>query len=167
MLSKERHQTVAGPFLGQYVAGPFLGQYSATRTSGLPAISGRHSRSDRPIIAEHHAGRPAAATVPSSHAAAPQSYGPIATVRLGKRTTQLPWRATKPARHTSLRLFTLEAVDQIPHRSRVEDKMRCLKAVVARISAPDPCRQTTQIDIRVTLIMRFNTLGTAEAAHVA
>ena len=39
---------------------------------------------------------PAAATAPSSHAAARQSYRSEGTVELGKRTARLPRRATKP-----------------------------------------------------------------------
>ncbi|MFN3844292.1 MAG: IS5 family transposase [Paracoccaceae bacterium] len=52
-------------------------------------------------------------------------------------------------------------------RSRVEAKMRCLKAFGERISARDPDRQTVEIQIRVALINRFNALGTAEIVRVA
>ena len=52
-------------------------------------------------------------------------------------------------------------------RSRVEAKMRCLKAFGERISARDPDRQTAEIRIRVALINRFNALGTAEVVRLA
>ena len=51
--------------------------------------------------------------------------------------------------------------------SRVEAKMRCLKAVGERIAARDPDRQTAEIHIRVALMNRFNALGTAEVIRVA
>ena len=52
-------------------------------------------------------------------------------------------------------------------RSRVEAKMRCLKAFGERIAARDPDRQTAEIHIRVALINRFNALGTAHVVRVA
>lgn len=52
-------------------------------------------------------------------------------------------------------------------RSRIEAKMRCLKACGERIAARDPDRQTAEIQIRIALINRFNTLGTAEIIRVA
>jgi hypothetical protein len=52
-------------------------------------------------------------------------------------------------------------------RSRIEAKMRCLKAFGERIAARDPDRQTAEIQIRVALINRFNALGTAEIVRVA
>ena len=52
-------------------------------------------------------------------------------------------------------------------RSRIEAKMRCLKAFGDRIMARDPDRQTAEIHIRVALINRFNALGTAEIVRVA
>ena len=52
-------------------------------------------------------------------------------------------------------------------RSRVEAKMRCLKAFGERISARDPDRQTAEIQIRVALMNRFSALGTAEIVRVA
>lgn len=52
-------------------------------------------------------------------------------------------------------------------RSRIEAKMRCLKAFGERIAARDPDRQTAEIQIRISLINRFNTLGTAEIIRVA
>ena len=51
--------------------------------------------------------------------------------------------------------------------SRIEAKMRCLKAFGERISARDPDRQTAEIQIRVALMNRFNALGTAEIVRVA
>ncbi|SMX50935.1 hypothetical protein MAA8898_05142 [Maliponia aquimaris] len=52
-------------------------------------------------------------------------------------------------------------------RSRVEAKMRCLKAFSERIAARDHDRQTAEIHIRVALVNRFNALGTAEVVRVA
>ena len=52
-------------------------------------------------------------------------------------------------------------------RSRIEAKMRCLKAFGDRIAARDPDRQTAEVHIRVALVNRFNALGTAEIARVA
>jgi len=52
-------------------------------------------------------------------------------------------------------------------RSRIEAKMRCLKAFGERIMARDPDRQTAAIHIRIALMNRFNALGTAEIIRVA
>ena len=52
-------------------------------------------------------------------------------------------------------------------RSRIEAKMRCIKAIGERIASRDPDRQTAEIHIRVALINRFNALGTAEIERVA
>lgn len=52
-------------------------------------------------------------------------------------------------------------------RSRVEAKMRCLKAFGERIAARDPDRQTAEIHVRIALMNRFNALGTAEIIRVA
>ncbi|MGY6634868.1 MAG: IS5/IS1182 family transposase, partial [Alkalilacustris sp.] len=51
-------------------------------------------------------------------------------------------------------------------RSRIEAKMRCLKAFGERIAARDPDRQTAEIQIRITLINRFSALGTADIVRV-
>jgi hypothetical protein len=51
-------------------------------------------------------------------------------------------------------------------RSRIEAKMRCLKAFGERISARDPDRQTAEIQIRIALMNRFSALGTAEIVRV-
>jgi hypothetical protein len=52
-------------------------------------------------------------------------------------------------------------------RSRIEARMRCLKAFGARIMARDPDRQTAEIRIRIALMNRFNALGPAEIIGVA
>lgn len=52
-------------------------------------------------------------------------------------------------------------------RSRIEAKMRCLKAFGERIAAKDPERQNAEIHIRIALMNRFNALGTAEIVRVA
>ena len=51
-------------------------------------------------------------------------------------------------------------------RSRVEAKMRCLKAFGERIAARNPDRQTAEIHIRTALMNRFSALGTAEIVRV-
>jgi hypothetical protein len=52
-------------------------------------------------------------------------------------------------------------------RSRVEAKMRCLKAFGERIAARHPDSKTAEIQIRAALINRFNALGTAEIVRTA
>jgi hypothetical protein len=52
-------------------------------------------------------------------------------------------------------------------RSRIEAKMRCLKAFGERIAARNPDRQTAEIHIRIALVNRFNALGIAEIVRVA
>ena len=52
-------------------------------------------------------------------------------------------------------------------RSRIEAKMRCLKAFGERIPARDPDRQTAEIQIRIALMNRFSALGTAEIVRAA
>ncbi len=52
-------------------------------------------------------------------------------------------------------------------RSRIEARMRCLKAFGERIASRDPDRQAAEVHIRVALINRFNALGTAEIERVA
>jgi hypothetical protein len=51
-------------------------------------------------------------------------------------------------------------------RSRIEAKMRCLKACGER-DARHPDSQTAEIQIRVSLINRLNALGTAEIVRMA
>lgn len=51
--------------------------------------------------------------------------------------------------------------------SRIEAKMRCLKAFGERIASRDPDRQTAEGQIRVALMNHFNALGTAEIQRVA
>ena len=51
-------------------------------------------------------------------------------------------------------------------RSRIEAKMRCLKAFGERIAAKAPDRQTAEIQIRIALMNRFSALGTAEIVRV-
>ena len=52
-------------------------------------------------------------------------------------------------------------------RSRIEAKMRCLKAFGDRIAARHPDSQTAEIQIRVALMNRFSALGMAEIVRVA
>jgi hypothetical protein len=51
--------------------------------------------------------------------------------------------------------------------SRIEAKMRGLKAFGERIAARDPDRQTAEIHICIALMNRFNALGIAEIFRVA
>ncbi len=52
-------------------------------------------------------------------------------------------------------------------RSRIEAKMRCLRAFGERISARDPDHQTAEIQIRIAIMNCFSALGTAEIVRVA
>lgn len=52
-------------------------------------------------------------------------------------------------------------------RSRIEARMRRLKAFGERIAARDRDRQTAEIHIRIALMNRFNALGKAEIVRVA
>lgn len=52
-------------------------------------------------------------------------------------------------------------------RSRIEARMRCLKAFGERIASRDPDRQTAEIHIRIARMNRFNAAGTAEIVCVA
>lgn len=45
--------------------------------------------------------------------------------------------------------------------------MRCLKAFGERVAARNPDRQTAEIHFRITIINRFNALGTAEIVRAA
>jgi len=51
-------------------------------------------------------------------------------------------------------------------RSRIEARMRCLKAFGERIAARDPDRQTAEIQITVAPMNRFSAPGTAEIVRV-
>ncbi len=51
-------------------------------------------------------------------------------------------------------------------RSRIEAKMRCLKAFSERIAATHPDSQTAEIQISVALMNRVSALGTAEIVRV-
>ena len=52
-------------------------------------------------------------------------------------------------------------------RSRIEARMRCLKAFGEKIASRDPVRQTAEIHICIALMNRFNVLGQAEIERVA
>ena len=52
-------------------------------------------------------------------------------------------------------------------RRQIGAKMRCVKAIGERIAARHPGSQTAEIQIRIALINRFNSLGTAEIIRVA
>jgi hypothetical protein len=87
----------------------------------------------------------------------------------GIRKNVQAWKEDCPAaiaRNVTPRAI-LEALDRITVRSRIEAKMRCLKAFSERIAARHPDSQTVEIQIRVALINRFNASGTAEIVSVA
>ncbi|KFI24794.1 transposase [Haematobacter massiliensis] len=44
--------------------------------------------------------------------------------------------------------------------------MNCLKAFGERIASRDPDRQTAEIQIRIAIMNRYNTLGTADITAV-
>ena len=52
-------------------------------------------------------------------------------------------------------------------RSRIEAKMRCLKAFGERVAARDPDRQTAEIHIRIALMNSCSALGVVEIIRVA
>ena len=52
-------------------------------------------------------------------------------------------------------------------RRRIEAQMRRLKSFGERIMARDPDRQTAEIHIRIALMDRFSSLGTAEITRAA
>ena len=119
---------------------------------------------------------PDAATPPSSTAILDRHATPIIPVRKNGR----PWQEDCPA--AIARNETLRATRYYGRafwkrrtgshaRSRIEAKMRCLKAFGERISATDPDRQTAdrqtaEVQIRVALINHFNALGTAEIVRL-
>ena len=51
-------------------------------------------------------------------------------------------------------------------RSRIEARMRCLKAFGEKITSRDPDRQTAEIQIRIAIMNRFSALGRAEIEAV-
>jgi hypothetical protein len=102
--------------------------------------------------------------------------GRQATAIIPIRRNGRPWREDCPA--AVARNDTLRATRHYGRafwkrwtgyhaRSRIEAKMRCLKAFGERISARDPDRQTAEIQIRVALMNRFSALGTADVVRVA
>ena len=99
-----------------------------------------------------------------------------ATAIIPIRKNGRPWREDCPAavarnktlratRHYGRAFWKRWAGSHV--RSRIEAKMRCLKAFGERISATDPDRQTAEIQIRVALMNRFSALGTADVVRVA
>jgi hypothetical protein len=99
-----------------------------------------------------------------------------ATAIIPIRKNGRPWKADCPA--AIARNETLRATRHYGRafwkrwtgyhaRSRIEAKMRCLKAFGERIAARDPDRQTAEIQIRIALMNRFSALGMAEIVRVA
>ena len=86
-----------------------------------------------------------------------------------------PWKVDRPA--AIARNETLRATRHYGRafwkrwtgyhaRSRIEAKMRCLKAFGERIAARDPNRQTAEIQIRIAVMNRIPAPGTAEIVRV-
>ena len=99
-----------------------------------------------------------------------------ATAIIPIRKNGRPWREDFPA--ASARTETLRAIWHFGRvfwkrwtgyhvRSRIEAKMRCLKAFGECIAARHPDRQTAEIQVRIVLMNRFSALGTAEIIRVA
>ena len=99
-----------------------------------------------------------------------------ATAIIPIRRNGRPWKENRPAARA--RTETLRATRHYGWafwkrwtgyhaRSRIEARMRCLKAFGERIAARDPDRQTAEIHIRIALMNRFSALGTAEIIRVA
>ena len=91
------------------------------------------------------------------------------------RKNRRPWREDCPAARAGSETLRAKRHNGRAFRtrwtgyhagSRIEAKMRCLKAFGERIAARDPDRQTAEIQIRVALINRFSALGTAEIIRV-
>jgi len=94
-----------------------------------------------------------------------------ATAIIPIRKNGRPWKEDCPA--AIARNETLRATRHYGRcwtgyhaRSRIEAKMRCLKAFGERIAARDPDRQTAEIQIGGALMNRFSALGTAEIVRV-
>jgi len=110
----------------------------------------------------------AAATPPSSSVTRFRSSRSVQAGRLWKedgpaaRARNEPLRATRHDGRAFWKRWT-----GYHARSRIEAKMRCLKAFGERIMARDPDRQTAEIHIRIALMNRFSALGTAEIVRVA
>lgn len=102
--------------------------------------------------------------------------GREATAIIPIRRNARPWKENGPAARA--RNETLRATRRYGRafwkrwtgyhaRSRIEAKMRCLKAFGDRIAARDPDRQTAEIHVRIALMNRFSALGTAKIIRVA
>lgn len=99
-----------------------------------------------------------------------------ATAIIPIRKNGRPWREDRPAaiaRNENLRATRYygrafwKRWTGYHVRSRIEAKMRCLKAFGERIAARDPDRQTAEIQIRIALMNRFSALGTAEIVRAS
>jgi len=113
---------------------------------------------------------------PAVHVSCTRGIDRQATAIIPIRKNGRPWKEDCPA--AVARNETLRATRHYGRafwkrwtgyhaRSRIEAKMRCLKAFGERIAARDPDRQTAEIQIRVALMNRFSALGTAEIVRVA
>lgn len=131
------------------------------------------------IACTKHPNRLAAAEVSDGSRIAASQHSAIidrqATAIIPIRKNGRPWKEDCPAaidrnetrratRHYGRAFWRRWAGYHI--RSRIEAKMRSLKAFGERIAARDPDRQTAAIHIRGALMNRYNTLGTAEIVRV-
>lgn len=98
-----------------------------------------------------------------------------ATAIIPIRKNGRPWKEDRPAalaRHDILRATWhfgrafWKRWTGYHLRSRIEAKIRYLKAFGERIAARDPDRQTAGVHIRIALMHRFSVLGTAEIVRV-
>ena len=103
----------------------------------------------------------------SSSATPSRSFRSERTDGCGRRTARLRGLGTKPCAQRDTTAGPSGSAGGYHVRSRIEAKMRGLKALGERIAARDPDRQTAEIHIRVALINRFNALGTAEIVRAA
>ncbi|MEI4489015.1 IS5 family transposase, partial [Frigidibacter sp. MR17.14] len=98
-----------------------------------------------------------------------------AEARIPIRRNGRPWKEDCPAArarngilHETRRLGRANWKRSVGYhvRSRVEARMNCLKSFGERIASRDPDRQTAEIQIRIAIMNRYNTLGTAEIIAV-
>ena len=84
--------------------------------------------------------------------------------------TRLPRRdfaQLDPASDPMSRPGSLEEMDRLSCRSRVEATMNRLKLFGERIMSREPDRQTAEIQIRIAIMNRCSALGRAETQVVA
>jgi hypothetical protein len=155
--SSDGDSPVLPELLDQIPEGDVIGTVTA---DGASDTRRRHTaiidRQATPIIPVRKNGRPWKEDCPAAPDIVP---GPMAD-NVSPRNETL--RATRHRGRAFRKRWTGYHV-----RSRIEAKMRCLKAFGDRIAARDPDRQTAEIQIRIALTNRFPALGTAEITRLA